>query len=162
MITKFTNLLSTEEKLYLKELCKNFIKNNDTTPDGINNFYNSMHVNDGLDLFKIIVTEIANHNSNGYEIQYNGMFINKITSDTNKNDGYHRDESDLTIVTYLNDDFEGGEFEYKENGKMIKIQPQENLSILMNKTILHRVLPVTNGERYSLVTWFRMLNKNII
>jgi hypothetical protein len=127
MITKFTNLLSVEEKLYLKELCKNFIKNNNTIPDGINNFYNSMHVNDGLDLFKIIATEIANHNSNGYEIQYNGMFINKITADTNKNDGYHKDGCDLTIVTYLNGDFDGGGFEYKENGKLVEIQPQENL-----------------------------------
>ena len=62
--------------------------------------------------------------------------------DSNKNDKYHLDTSDITILIFLNDDFVGGEFEYiNEEKKPIKIQiPDLVISIgyllLMMKVIL--------------------------
>ena len=87
-------------------------------------------------------------------------WINKVTIDTNKEDAYHFDMSNLTIVTYLNDDFEGGEFEYIDDFKSkVKIIPQKNLSLIMNGYLNHRVLPVHKGERYSLVSFFDVIKK---
>jgi predicted 2-oxoglutarate/Fe(II)-dependent dioxygenase YbiX len=121
-----------------------------------------MHIESGLDNFKEKVLGIVNETSAEYNLQYNGIFINKITSETNRDDSYHRDECDLTIVTYLNSDYEGGDFEYIIDNKIFTFKPTVNSSIMMDKKILHRVLPVINGTRYSLVTWFRLINKNII
>ena len=88
-------------------------------------------------------------------------WINKVTIDTNKDDAYHFDTSNLTIVTYLNDDFEGGEFEYIDDfNSKVKISPQKNLSLIMNGYLKHRVLPVRKGERYSLVSFFDVIKKN--
>lgn len=161
MITEYKDLLTNEELSYILTKCDSFVKNNQTIPDGLNWFYNSMHLYDDTNLndFRERVLDVVGYE---YNIQYNGIFINKIVPETNKNDGYHRDESDLTIVTYLNDDFIGGEFEYVVNNELKIIKPQTNLSIMMDKKILHRVLPITEGVRYSLVTWFRLVNKNII
>ena len=87
-------------------------------------------------------------------------WINKVTIDTNKEDAYHFDMSNLTIVTYLNDDFEGGEFEYIDDiNSKVKITPQKNLSLIMNGYLKHRVLTVSKGERYSLVSFFDVIKK---
>lgn len=162
MITEYKNLLTDIELEFLHSKCESFIKNNLTIPDGINHFYNSMHIENGLDDFKEKVLKIVNEKSIDYKLQHNGIFINKITSETNLDDSYHRDESDLTIVTYLNSNYIGGDFEYIIDNKIFTFKPTINSSIIMDKKILHRVLRVTEGVRYSLVTWFRLINKNII
>lgn len=162
MIVEFKNLLTDDELEYLQSKCNLFVKNNLTIPDGINHFYNSMHIDSGLNTFKEKVLEIVNKSSPIYKLQHNGIFINKITSETNIDDSYHRDECDLTIVSYLNSNYEGGYFEYIIDNKIYIFKPTVNSSIMMDKKILHRVLPVINGVRYSLVTWFRLINKNII
>jgi PKHD-type hydroxylase len=76
--------------------------------------------------------------------------------------GFTRDVSDKNIVTYnktrklsmtvvLNDDYEGGEFEFLGNGK---IKEKMGTVIVFPSYMQHRVLPVTKGVRYSLVVWF--------
>ena len=68
-----------------------------------------------------------------YVLKDKGFWINKITTDTNKDDTFHTDISDLTIVTYLNDDYTGGEFEYiNRYKKAIKIETQVGLSLIMD------------------------------
>lgn len=161
MIKTFSNILTIYELKYLLGKCDSFIKNNKTIPDGKNWFYNSMFLYDDENL-KNMCDRFNKLVGDEHEIQYNGIFINKITSETNKNDEYHRDGSDLTIVTYLNDGFIGGEFEYIENNEVNRIIPEVNLSIMMDKKVLHKVITVTEGTRYSLITWFKLKNKNII
>jgi predicted 2-oxoglutarate/Fe(II)-dependent dioxygenase YbiX len=63
-----------------------------------------------------------------------------------------RDSTVLTSITYLNDDYEGGET-YFENGVVIKPE--------MGKTVFfdgmkykHGVNPVTKGKRFVLATWY--------
>lgn len=161
MIKTYSNLLSENELSYLLEKCDSFIKTNKTIPDGKNWFYNSMFLygDENLSDLGLRLNELV---GNEYNIQYNGIFINKITSETNKDDDYHRDESDLTIVTYLNDEFVGGEFEYIQDNEIYRIKPMINLSVMMDKKVLHKVTTVVSGNRYSLITWFRLKNKNII
>jgi PKHD-type hydroxylase len=53
----------------------------------------------------------------------------------------------------LNSDYEGGDFEMR--GLKDKVPRLEEGSIIVFPSFLeHRVTPVTEGIRYSLVTWF--------
>ena len=76
--------------------------------------------------------------------------------------GFTRDVTDKKLVTYnktrklsmtivLNDDYEGGEFEFFGNGT---IKEKMGTVIVFPSYMQHRVLPVTKGVRYSLVVWF--------
>ena len=87
-------------------------------------------------------------------------WINKVTPTSVDSDSFHFDESVLSFVTYFNLDFEGGEFEYHdENSNKIVITPQINLSLVMNDRLWHRIRKVTSGERYSLVTFFKLTSE---
>ena len=94
------------------------------------------------------------------------MWINKIDVNSNKDDIFHKDNSDYSLILYLNDDYIGGQLEYKDDiFNTIKIKPKKNLMVLMDNKLQHRVLPVINGVRYSLVAFFRFINnptKNLI
>jgi PKHD-type hydroxylase len=56
----------------------------------------------------------------------------------------------MTIV--LNEDYEGGEFEFFDDKRLIK--EKTGTVIVFPSYIVHRVRPVTKGIRYSLVVWF--------
>ena len=65
----------------------------------------------------------------------------------------------LSYKSGLNDDFEGGEFEFAhcEGGEFSVAKPEFEKSgsiIVFPSFMEHRVAPVTRGVRYSLVTWF--------
>jgi hypothetical protein len=96
-----------------------------------------------------------------YVLKDKGFWINKITTNTNKDDSFHTDSSDLTIVTYLNDEYIGGEFEYLNwHRKIIKIKSHAGLSLIMDNILPHRVSPVLSGDRFSLVCFFDLVTKN--
>jgi len=67
----------------------------------------------------------------------------------------------LSTVSYLNDDYEGGEIEF-QNSK-IKIKPPAGSIIFFPSNFLyvHEVHPIVNGSRYSLPHWYHNM-KNII
>ncbi len=59
----------------------------------------------------------------------------------------------LTVLAFLNDDFEGGKL-YLENGHERIYPPQEKGTVLVFPSFMnHGVEPVTNGIRRSIVTW---------
>jgi hypothetical protein len=89
-------------------------------------------------------------------------WINKVSTETNKNDGFHQDSSILTLVTYLNDDFEGGNFIYIDESKEKKsIIPKKNMTLIMNDRLFHKVTCVNSGIRFSLITFFKLKEKKI-
>lgn len=162
MIKTIDTILTDTELEYLHSKCERFVKNNETTPDGKQWFYNSMHIWDDANLANFHL-RLLNVVGDKYEIQHNGIFINKVIPETNVDDGYHIDSSDLSIVMFLNDNFEGGEFEYYETPKqLIQIKPDINKCIVLNKEILHRVLPIKDGERYTLIVWFKLTKKSLL
>lgn len=67
----------------------------------------------------------------------------------------------LSTVSYLNDDYDGGEIEFK-NSK-IKIKPPAGSIIFFPSNFLyvHEVHPITNGSRYSLPHWYHNM-KDIV
>jgi predicted 2-oxoglutarate/Fe(II)-dependent dioxygenase YbiX len=66
----------------------------------------------------------------------------------------------LTSVTYLNDDYEGGElvlgFMKDQNGNCQSFKPLPGTTIIFGSDIRypHQVLPVREGIRYSIVKWY--------
>jgi predicted 2-oxoglutarate/Fe(II)-dependent dioxygenase YbiX len=64
----------------------------------------------------------------------------------------------LSMVCWLNEDFEGGEFEFHtsvSNKDYRIIKPTKGTIVFFPPWLAHKVHPVTEGIRYSLVTWFR-------
>ncbi len=72
---------------------------------------------------------------------------------------WHEDHGDqpgflhrkLSMVILLNDSFEGGQFEFYHTGAPKEFKKGSMILFPSFKT--HRVLPVTSGERWSLVSW---------
>tara|TARA_R110002012_G_C11652249_1_gene611498 strand:- start:1733 stop:2314 length:582 start_codon:yes stop_codon:yes gene_type:complete len=58
----------------------------------------------------------------------------------------------LSMTVVLNEDYEGGEFEFLEKNSAIK--EKAGTVIVFPSYLLHRVKPITKGIRYSLVAWF--------
>jgi predicted 2-oxoglutarate/Fe(II)-dependent dioxygenase YbiX len=59
----------------------------------------------------------------------------------------------LSAITYLNDDYNGGELEFPNFG--VKIKPREGDLVLFpsNYAYAHIAHPVTSGTKYAIVTW---------
>lgn len=62
-------------------------------------------------------------------------------------------DRDLSIVMYLNDDYEGGDFVFPD--LKIRVRPEPGMMICFpsNHHYKHGVEPVTKGQRYSIVCW---------
>ena len=64
----------------------------------------------------------------------------------------------LSMSVMLNDNFDGGAFEFASYSKgdcvITPIEASSGSVIFFPSSMEHRVSPVTKGTRYSLVTWF--------
>jgi predicted 2-oxoglutarate/Fe(II)-dependent dioxygenase YbiX len=62
-------------------------------------------------------------------------------------------DRDLSIVFFLNDDFDGGDFVFPD--LKIRVRPEPGMMVCFpsNHNYMHGVEPVTKGKRYSIVTW---------
>jgi len=65
-------------------------------------------------------------------------------------------DRDLSVVYFLNDDFEGGELVFPALD--LKIEPQAGTLVCFpsDHHYIHGVNPVTAGHRYTVVTWMRV------
>lgn len=61
----------------------------------------------------------------------------------------------VSVSAYLNDEYEGGEIEFKHFG--ISYKPKKGDVIVFGSSFsyLHRVKPVSDGVRYAVVNWYR-------
>jgi hypothetical protein len=170
MLKIYSNILDENEFFFLENECNSFVPDESPTEFDITsrkkNYYFRKFIpeNKIFSFYNKILDDISGKKSIKHHI--NGVWINKINSDSNKNDKYHHDISDLTILIFLNENFEGGEFEYiDENKQITKVQPKKNTAIVMDSVLYHRVLPVTYGERFTLVCFFQKdvkQNKSLI
>lgn len=81
--------------------------------------------------------------------------VNWVGPYTNVNDPYHTDYGYDVIFTYYYGEYDGGEFEWIEDGVTKKIKPESGDCVLVIGNPHHRVLNVTNGDRYAIVTFFK-------
>ena len=60
----------------------------------------------------------------------------------------------LSVLLYLNDDYEGGEIEFRHSGIKMKPEAGSVLFFPSNFLYVHEVYPVTKGPRYALPNWY--------
>lgn len=159
------NLFNDEEKKLLEEKCKNFII--DEYPNSVGNyknFYTKYNIYNKDKNYESIFEKVKKYlkkNLKNDNFTLEGVWINKVDTETNKSDDFHTDDSDLTFLIYLNEDFDGGEFEYEDENKFKhKIKPKKYLGIITNNKVSHRVNPVVKGVRYSMVFFYYYFKKN--
>jgi Rps23 Pro-64 3,4-dihydroxylase Tpa1-like proline 4-hydroxylase len=69
-------------------------------------------------------------------------------------DGGHPDSKEIIVfgvAIYLNDDFTGGEINYPDLN--ISVKPKRSSVVIHDAKLLHEVLPVKSGSRYSITTF---------
>jgi len=64
----------------------------------------------------------------------------------------------LSALLYLNDDYEGGEIEFKHSGIKFKPEAGSVLFFPSNFLYVHEVYPVTKGPRYALPNWYHNIS----
>lgn len=165
IIESVYGFLSEEDLNLLDNLCINFSINNsiNTTPGKDNDYYRMVvdketHLIDYQNTIKTYI-----HKKYKVNVEITDICINKITSETNKADKFHSDSCNFTVVSYINDNFGGGEFTFQKNASppTEKIKPKRNLSLITNSRLPHKVSPVTFGERYSLIVFCDIPTKNV-
>lgn len=62
-------------------------------------------------------------------------------------------ERDVSVLIYLNDDYTGGELEFPDWGLYFKPKAGTLIAFPSYIEFTHRVHPVTQGNRYNLVSW---------
>jgi Rps23 Pro-64 3,4-dihydroxylase Tpa1-like proline 4-hydroxylase len=60
----------------------------------------------------------------------------------------------LSVLLYLNDDYEGGEITFRHSGLTFKPEPGSVLFFPSNFLYVHEVAPITKGPRYALPNWY--------
>ena len=76
---------------------------------------------------------------------------------TDTNNKIYRDRF-TSIVIQLNDTYEGGILEIKNSkGDLVPIENKIGTLYVFNSRLVHRVTPVIDGVRYSLVNWISLV-----
>ena len=95
--------------------------------------------------------QITKYNVGGhYDYHEDGNGITKIQAPGNE--FLHGKTRKLSMTIVLNDDYEGGEFQFFGHEEWIK--EKSGTVIVFPSYKVHKVRPVTKGVRYSLVVWF--------
>ena len=83
--------------------------------------------------------------------------------------GYHVDEavfpsqppmrSDVSCTVFVSgpDDYEGGELEIESGAGIVSFKCQPGEAVVYPSTTVHRVAPVTGGQRIVAITWFQSM-----
>ncbi len=61
----------------------------------------------------------------------------------------------VSLSFALNDDYDGGEFGFFGRKQKIKLKKGDAILFPSNFMFPHEILPVQNGTRYSIITWFK-------
>ena len=93
-----------------------------------------------------------------YDFHMDGKADHLSTYDMPDNRFMHGHVRKISMSIILNDNFEGGAFEFasynKEECSITPIEAKAGDLIFFCSGMEHRVAPVTKGVRYSLVNWF--------
>lgn len=151
-------LLTESEQQFFAEIIKDFEPNRVFGPK---NYYNqNILPNESIEDSEFIKRLKGAIEATGQkEVDFLEGFINHVCPQTNENDPPHVDESPFATITFLNDDFEGGDLEVIHKN-FSRIKPELNKTVIIQgDKIKHRVMPVTKGNRYTFVTFWKVKQK---
>jgi PKHD-type hydroxylase len=167
----FENFLSTEECDFILNKCKKDLTLSDAEVYGKNDKLRKSSVGwiSDLEFLKDRLTNTLREtfNINGMEVtglgdyqftEYKvGEYFDWHTDSTTT---IYRDRF-TSIVIQLNDTYKGGVLEIKNlKGETLPIENKIGTLYIFNSRLLHRVTPVSNGVRYSLVNWISLVKTN--
>lgn len=150
------NLLTNDEITYLFKITQNESDwEYQTYYDQPNQYFDSIK----LDANKLKNYYNTITNGGDYSILETGLTVLK--NDRQLHNSTHVDASDISYVTYINDTYTGGEFEYfDELNNKNTIVPKKYMTILIPNKVKHRVCKVDSGVRFSIYSFLRIIPKN--
>ena len=91
------------------------------------------------------------------------FFVRHQDGNTHQNDFDHLRIRRISIVVFLNDAsvepqencFSGGALTFYDQTTTFSLKGETGLLVAFKSDTFHEVLPVTNGERFTFVSWFR-------
>jgi len=160
MVRAIENPFNYEEQKMIDNIIKNFVVVDCLGPQ--KGYYNQYH-KQNIDLPDVIKSKIIISIKKlvGYDTNISYTRVNWVTVDSNINDPYHNDFGYESIFTSYHGEFEGGEFEWIEEEKIKQIKLKNNECVIVIDNPPHKVLNVTKGDRYAIVTFCKKENKII-
>lgn len=107
-------------------------------------------VNKAIEFYRECHPSVVATNDSGYDLlQYGeGQFYTQHT------DSYADNPREVSCSIALNDEYEGGEFAFFDGQLRYKLKKGSILMFPSNFMYPHEVMPVQQGIRYSIITWF--------
>ena len=112
------------------------------------NIHSSLH--EALKQYKILFPHFEPTIDTGYDLlRYNtGEFY------TSHTDSFKEQQRSISCSISLNDDFVGGEFAFFDREIMIRLPKGSVVMFPSNFMYPHEIMPVIEGTRYSIITWY--------
>lgn len=83
------------------------------------------------------------------------FFVRHQDGNTKQLDFDHLRVRRISIVVFLNNDFNGGALRFSDNTTTFDLVAETGLLVAFRADVFHEVAPVTSGERFTIITWFR-------
>lgn len=82
------------------------------------------------------------------------FFVRHQDGNTKQLDFDHLRVRRISIVVFLNDDFNGGELKFSDT-TTFDLFGETGTLVAFRADVFHEVCPVASGERFTMITWFR-------
>ncbi|HYK05890.1 MAG TPA: 2OG-Fe(II) oxygenase [Thermoanaerobaculia bacterium] len=83
------------------------------------------------------------------------FFVRHQDGSTHQLDFDHLRVRRISIVVFLNDSFSGGSLTFYDPATTFALMGEPGLLVAFKADTFHEVLPVTSGERFTIISWFR-------
>jgi SM-20-related protein len=83
------------------------------------------------------------------------FFVRHQDGNANQLDFDHLRVRRISIVVFLNDSFSGGSLHFYDPATTFALMGETGLLVAFKAETFHEVLPVTSGERFTIISWFR-------
>ena len=145
----YDNLLSHDECDYII----NYYKHNEKQATKFRDVF-PLPCDNGIDFLNYKLTKVSKEFN--AKIDWSQIVKWPIESKQNLHFDDASDKTILSSITYLNDDYDGGQTHF-EDGTIFK--PKKGRGLFFNcQYYKHGVTPVKNRTRYVVATWYKKLN----
>ena len=83
------------------------------------------------------------------------FFVRHQDGNTDEQEFDHLRIRRISIVVFLNDSFAGGSLSFYDATTTFALPGETGLLVAFKAETVHEVLPVTGGERFTVISWFR-------